>query len=137
MSFWDASALVPLLVGEPESARMRARAAQAGRMRVWWGTKLECGSALARLEREGEPVGAAFALLRTLARTWDVVQPSAAVEDTAMRMLRSYPLRAADALQLAAAFAACSGRCGELELVTLDERLAEAAAKEGFVLPEP
>jgi len=135
MSFWDTSALVPLLVNGPNSAPMRARASRAGRISVWWGTKVECGSALARLEREGEPVEVGFAHLRTLARAWDVVLPSVEIEDTAIRMLRSYPLRAADALQLAAAYATCSGRCGEMELFTLDDRLAAAAAKEGFTLP--
>jgi uncharacterized protein len=43
-------------------------------------------------------------------------------------------LRAADALQLAAAFVAAEGRPSSLQLVTLDERLADAASKEGFIL---
>ena len=42
------------------------------------------------------------------------------------------PLRAADALQLAAAFIAAERRPSSLELVTLDDRLAAAARKEGF-----
>jgi predicted nucleic acid-binding protein len=48
-------------------------------------------------------------------------------------------LRAADALQLAAAFVASERRPPTLELVTLDERLAAAARKEGFVvvIPQP
>jgi uncharacterized protein len=45
-----------------------------------------------------------------------------------------HPLRAADALQLAAAFAAAERRPTSLELVTLDDRLADAARKEGFVV---
>jgi predicted nucleic acid-binding protein len=43
-------------------------------------------------------------------------------------------LRAADALQLAAAFLAAERRPSTLEMVTLDERLADAARKEGFEL---
>ena len=48
--------------------------------------------------------------------------------------LRVHPLRSADALQLAAAFMAAERRPPSLELVTLDDRLATAARKEGFVL---
>jgi predicted nucleic acid-binding protein len=44
------------------------------------------------------------------------------------------PLRAADALQLAAAFIAAERRPPSLEVITLDERLADAARKEGFAL---
>ncbi len=51
-----------------------------------------------------------------------------------MRFLRVHPLRAADALQLAAAFTASERRPASLEIVTLDERLADAARKEGFTL---
>jgi hypothetical protein len=43
-------------------------------------------------------------------------------------------LRAADALQLAAAFTASEHRPASLQVVTLDERLADAARKEGFTL---
>jgi hypothetical protein len=42
--------------------------------------------------------------------------------------------RAADALQLAAAFIAAERRPPSLEVITLDERLAVAARKEGFAL---
>ena len=43
-----------------------------------------------------------------------------------------HPLRAADALQLGAALVAADGDPQSLELVTLDNRLAEAARLEGF-----
>jgi len=42
----------------------------------------------------------------------------------------------ADALQLAAAFVVAERRPSSLEVVTLDDRLAAAASKEGFVLVE-
>jgi len=45
-------------------------------------------------------------------------------------------LRTADALQLAAAFIGAERRPSSLELVTLDDRLASAARKEGFVLTD-
>jgi predicted nucleic acid-binding protein len=47
-----------------------------------------------------------------------------------------HPLRTADALQLAAAFVAAEQRRSSLEVVTLDDRLAAAARKEGFQLVE-
>lgn len=43
-------------------------------------------------------------------------------------------LRAADALQLAAALAAAENNPSALSIVTLDDRLAEAAEREGFPL---
>ena len=45
-----------------------------------------------------------------------------------------HPLRAADALQLAAAFIAAERRPVSLQVVTLDERLDDAMRKEGFAL---
>ncbi|MEO8714683.1 MAG: hypothetical protein ABI369_06695 [Acetobacteraceae bacterium] len=45
-----------------------------------------------------------------------------------------HPLRAADALQLSAAFIAAERRPASLQVVTLDERLADAMRKEGFAL---
>jgi len=51
-----------------------------------------------------------------------------------MRFLRVHPLRAADALQLAAAFIAAEQRPASLEMITLDDRLAAAARKEGFAV---
>jgi hypothetical protein len=41
---------------------------------------------------------------------------------------------AADALQLAAAYAAAERRPASLEIVTFDDHLANAARKEGFAL---
>jgi predicted nucleic acid-binding protein len=56
------------------------------------------------------------------------------VREAAIRFLRVHALRAADALQLAAAFIAAERRPPSLTVVTLDDRLAAAARKEGFVL---
>jgi len=78
----------------------------------------------------------AFLRLRQLAGGWHEVDPSDAIREAAVRFLRVHPLRAADALQLAAAFAAAEGRPSTLAVVTLDDRLAVAAGKEGFPLVE-
>jgi predicted nucleic acid-binding protein len=136
--FWDASAIVPLLVAEQSTRRLQALAAKDSAMLVWWGSDVECVSALARLERDGalSPQAIALALKRLsqLARSWHEVDPSDAIREAATRFLRVHPLRAADALQLAAAFLAAERRPASLEIVTLDERLATAARKEGFAV---
>lgn len=138
MKFWDASALVPLLMEEATTTAMQALAAKDRAMLVWWGTEVECASAIARLERDGaldeSAAAKAFDRLKHLASGWHEVDASDAVRETAVRFLRVHPLRAADALQLAAAFVAAERRPPSLEVVTLDDRLAIAARKEGFVL---
>jgi predicted nucleic acid-binding protein len=138
VKFWDASAIVPLLVDEPSSSQLKAVAVRDPGMCVWWGSQIECISALARLERSGilAAPGLATALerLTQMTRTWQEIAPSDAVRDLAARLLRVHPLRAADALQLAAAQAAADSKPESLELVTLDDRLALAARKEGFVV---
>ena len=141
MKFWDASAIVPLLVAEATTKGVQAIAEQDSTMLVWWATEVECASAIARLERDGaldDVAGAeAFDRLRHLASGWHEVEPSDAVREAAVRFLRVHPLRAADALQLAAAFVAAERRPSSIEVVTLDDRLAAAARKEGFALAIP
>jgi predicted nucleic acid-binding protein len=136
--FWDASAIVPLLVAESSTRRLQTLAAEDSAILVWWGSEVECVSALARLEREGAfneaAMTAALARLRQLVAGWHEVDPSDAIREAATRFLRVHPLRAADALQLAAAFLAAERRPASLELVTLDDRVAAAARKEGFAV---
>jgi predicted nucleic acid-binding protein len=140
MKFWDASAIVPLLMTEPATKALQGRAGTDPAMLVWWATAVECASAIARLERDGSldaaAVNEAFDRLKRLGEGWHEVEPSDAVREAAVRFLRVHPLRAADALQLAAAFVAAERRPSSLEVVTLDERLASAARKEGFALTE-
>jgi predicted nucleic acid-binding protein len=136
--FWDASAIVPLLITEASTRRLQALAEQDSDMLVWWGSKVECVSALARLERDTalDPRAAvrAFGRLEQLAAGWHEIDPSDILREAAARFLRVHPLKAADALQLAAAFTVAEQRPASLEMLTLDERLASAAQKEGFVV---
>lgn len=138
MKFWDSSALLPLIVSEATTASARASLAADPVMIVWWGTRIECASALARLEREGalDEVGAsrAFDNLATLASAWHEVDAGDMLRECAIRLLRVHPLRAADAVQLAAAVIAAEMRPTSLEFVTADRRLADAARKEGFAV---
>jgi uncharacterized protein len=136
--FWDASAVVPLLIAEETTRTLQRLATADPLMLVWWATEVECASAIARLERDGAleaaAVDDAFDRLKRLAEGWHEVDPNDSVREAAVRCLRVHPLRAADALQLAAAFVAAERRPSSLELVTLDDRLAAAARKEGFAL---
>ena len=136
MKFWDASAIVPLLVAEESTRRLQELAAKDSAMLVWWGSAVECISALARLERDGALSSPAMTLalqrLQQLSAGWHEIDPSDEIRETAARFLRVHPLRAADALQLAAAFAAAERRPASLEIVTLDDRLANAPAKRGL-----
>lgn len=50
----------------------------------------------------------------------------------AVRLVRRHPLRAADALQLAAALMATGEHPERLDLVSSDDRLSAAARREGF-----
>jgi len=138
VKFWDASAIVPLLVAENTTRRLQALVGRDPDMLVWWASEVECVSALVRVKREGalDEKGAALALdrLKRLAGSWHEIEPSDVVRDSAIRFLRVHSLRAADALQLGAAFEAAERRPASLQVVTLDERLADAARKEGFAL---
>ena len=140
MKFWDASAIVPLLVAEPTTGAMQAVAAKDPAMLVWWASDVECASAIARLERDAAldegAAGQAYERLKQLAVGWHEVDPSDVIRETAIRFLRVHPLRVADALQLAAAFIAAERRPSSLDLVTLDDRLSTAARKEGFGVVE-
>ncbi|MEX2239771.1 MAG: type II toxin-antitoxin system VapC family toxin, partial [Burkholderiales bacterium] len=129
---------MPLLFAEPEREALLDSLERDPEMLVWWGTPVECASAIARREREGvldlAQASAALDRLRSLALAWHEVLPSDAVRNAAQRLLRVHPLRAADSLQLAGAVVAAEGEAPSLEFVCLDERLSAAAAREGFVL---
>jgi len=132
----DASAIVPLLIAEARTQALEALRTGGGGMATWWGTPVECASAIARMEREGsvDHRGASLALRRLgeLHNGWIEVAPGQWIKEHAMRLLRIHALRAADALQLAAGVLASRQRPSAMEFVCLDARLAMAAEKEGF-----
>jgi predicted nucleic acid-binding protein len=134
--YWDASAVVPLLVVEAATDRALAWLAEDVGVVTWWATPIECVSALARRGRDGTlretEIASAIERLGAMAAAWHEVAPVDSVRRTAIRLLRAHPLRSADALQLAAAIASADGSAGSVPFVTLDERLAEAASREGF-----
>jgi uncharacterized protein len=134
--FWDTSAIVPLLVSQQQSEAVREAFATDPEIIAWWATGLECTSALARLEREGRLTAQGWSeaseRLSALGASWQEILPSARLRQLAGRLLRTHPLRTADALQLAAALTASDDDPGAITLVTFDDRLADAARREGM-----
>src|SRR4029453_13334845 len=63
---------------------------------------------------------------------WTSVEAPPPVARRPPRLLAAHPLRAADALQLAAALVACDERSDVLPFVTLDDRLAGAGGRGGL-----
>jgi uncharacterized protein len=105
---------------------------------VWWGSLVECAVAISRLLREGwlieQGEGEARASLDLLAEDWREVQPTDEVRSLAALISRRQPLRAADALQLAAAFVWRESIDENSGFVCLGERLRRAVIEEGFAV---
>ena len=136
--FWDSSALVPLLLPEARSPELTKALASDAEAAMWWSTPVECQSALYRRHREqplpSRVLAGALERLAALTEDVDVLAPSDELRQRAGRLLATHPLRAADALQLAAALVWSEEQpLGEI-FVSLDERLREAARREGFLL---
>ncbi len=134
--FWDTSAILPLCCRQPQSAAARQSARIYGLQIVWWGTAVECYSAFCRLTREGSLTAkegqVAFKALDLLRNRWNEMLPSDEIRQISERLLRIHPLRAADALQLAAALVWCDQYPNGRPFLCADHRLSEAAEKEGF-----
>ncbi len=140
MRFWDTSAIVPVLLDEPSSPRARELADDGTQLAVWWATLVECVAAIARRDRGGEldaeQVTLAGETLGALRSRWTEITPTERIRKSAQRLASVHDLRTANAFQLAAALAASDGEPETIAIVTLDERLALAARREGFpVLP--
>lgn len=133
--FWDSSALVPCLVSEDRSPAMSALLGGDPSIVCWWSAPVECASALESRRRTPQnPLPEAqyqdaCRRLSDLRLAVSFVEPTDQVRAKAMEYLRRYPLRAADALQLAAAFVA-----RQPTFACLDQRLCNSAVAEGFVL---
>jgi predicted nucleic acid-binding protein len=128
--------VIPLCVEDPSTPLIRKLAQEDGAIAAWWGTVVECHSAFSRLRRQGDleasDVDRAGHLLDRLAEEWTEIVPGREVRDQAVRLLRLHPLRAADALQLAAALVWADRRPFGRHFICLDVRLRDAARDEGF-----
>lgn len=136
MRFWDSSAIIPLCLRERASEAIKDLMKGDEDVVVWWTTRVECLSALSRRTREGvlSPGDETKArdVLSAIGTAWSEVQPTETVRLRAERLLSIHPLRAADALQLAAALIWAQETPRGLEFVCLDQNLRDAALKEGF-----
>jgi predicted nucleic acid-binding protein len=135
LAFWDASALVPLCVHQSITPRVVSLYVSYPAV-VWWATPVEIASALARLVRTHEISASDWAKARqvtvVLADEWLVVQPSDSLRARAIVLVDRYDLRAADALQLAAALDWCEDAPQGHVFLAADHRLREAAVLSGF-----
>jgi predicted nucleic acid-binding protein len=136
LRFWDSSAVVPLVVGQPASAEVERWIGEDPEAVTWTLTPVEVASALQRLVRDGalseRSAFDAESLAGELLGHTHVVTDVERVKPLACRLLRVHALRAGDALQLAAALAWADGAPNGLFLHTFDRRLALAAEREGF-----
>jgi predicted nucleic acid-binding protein len=138
--FWDTSAWVPLLLAEPATPAVEAVLREDPDPVVWWGSAVESASALAAAARHGRlspaDLQTALATLRAMREFAFEIGPTEEVRSRAIRLLAVHPLRASDALQLAAGLVWCREQTAGAGLVSLDDRLRAAAVQEGFdVLP--
>jgi len=87
MRFWDSSAIVPLLIMEIATGAVTTELERDPEMVVWWATDVECVSALARLERDGQLSGvslaAAIERLAAAEAAWLEIQPDARIRQIA------------------------------------------------------
>ncbi len=139
--FWDTSAVIPTLVPEAHSATTASLLRSDRQVTLWWVSPVECQSALHRQHREDKlspsQLNEALVRLRGLIEDADFIAPTGGLRERAGRLVAVYPLRAADALQLAAALVWCNEAPQGDSFVCLDDRLREAARREGFtILPD-
>ena len=142
MRYWDASALVPLLVAEQSSESVRQLLREDDHVITWAWTRTEMVSAIERRARENSlPRDRRCEILDRLtsfAATWDEIDDVSSVRSRAIRVLARHPLRSADAGQLGAALLIQEQLNETLDFVCLDSRLCNAAELEGLhVMPEP
>jgi predicted nucleic acid-binding protein len=136
--FWDSSALVAALMTDPHSDRLIEAFDRDPTPAIWWTTPVECRSAVVQAVREkrasrDEATEAMERLREARSQTREIL-PVEAVRTRAIRLLGQHPLRAGDALQLAAALIWCEEQPSSETFVSLDRRLREAARREGFTL---
>ena len=135
LAFWDTSALVPLCAHQGITPRVVELYLSYGAV-VWWTTPVEIASALRRLVRMKQLTSQDWVTSRRLAAdlaaAWRVVQPSNSLRAGAAQLVDRYDLKAADALQLAAALEWSEHIPHAKVFIAADQRLREAAVLSGF-----
>jgi len=136
MRFWDASAIVPLLVDEGGTELAMSWLGDDPDVVLWGLTRLELVSAIERRTRDGvlrpsERMAALKRADRFTANAHEVLDLPA-VRARAATLLARHALRAADAAQLGAALLMADPDPASLTIAVLDRQLAGAAAREGL-----
>lgn len=136
MRFWDASAILPLVLEEAGSELARGWIHEDSDVVLWGLTRVELASAIERSAREGRLSASArrAALERSHRIAGDAheVTDLGAVRTRAVTLLARHSLRAADAAQLAAALLIAEPDPASVTMVVFDRRLANAADREGL-----
>jgi predicted nucleic acid-binding protein len=138
LKYWDASALVPLLVNESRSLDAKSLLAQDNDIVTWSLSHVEVVSAIERRARDGTVsssvriglIGKAHRMFQGIHQVEDLVR----VQSGCFSLLARYPLRSADAQQLSAALILANGQPQAVDFVCFDDRLADAASREGFIV---
>jgi predicted nucleic acid-binding protein len=134
-AFWDSSSLVPLCIQQPSTPVVEPLSKQYS-ISVWWAASVEIRSAFTRLVRMRQLTSngqvQAQITLEALRTNWREVRPSDEIRDRAELLLDRFPLRAADAIQLAAALAWASGKPSTRTFISGDAQLLDAATQLGF-----
>jgi predicted nucleic acid-binding protein len=136
VTYWDSSALVPLVVREA-TTKFYTKIAEETGIVTWWGSYLECTSAIAQLARRGSAptqVAESYRMLEQLAGEWGEIGVSEKLRRAAARILKTHGLRTSDALQLGAGIVASGFEPHIVRFVAEDKRLRQAAEREGFVV---
>jgi predicted nucleic acid-binding protein len=138
MRFWDASAIVPLLVEEANTQTVFRLLIEDSDIAVWRFSVVEAYGASARRTRDGSInldtrlLGEAH--LGLLISGWVEIEHEARVIKRALTLLDRHSLKAADALQLGAAAVLRDDADVPISFVCLDQRLSAAARAEGFTV---
>jgi uncharacterized protein len=134
--FWDASAVVPLILEEANTSVVSGWLRDDPEMLLWGLTRVEIVSAVERRGREGllslETRSAALRRIDRIANAAHEITDLLAVRTKSIALLGRHALRASDAAQLGAALVVADPEPGSLTIAVLDRRLAQAAAREGF-----
>jgi len=136
VTYWDASALVPLVAREA-TTELYTKIAEETQIVAWWGSYLECTSAIARLARRGSApaqVAESYRMLELLAEEWREIGSSEKLRRAAARTLKTHVLRTSDALQPGATIIASGFEPHTARFVAKDKHLRQTADREGFVV---
>ena len=129
--FCDTSALIKLLIDEPESDQMQQASSDAEAIAVCRITWAEAMAARARRQREDPMSGNNIDLARgRLIQNWNdltIVEVSQNLVETAGRFADGFALRGYDSVQLAAAHELRKSTDQTLTFASYDRRLRQAA----------